>query len=67
MKYAQQQQTALDRLDQALAQLRNLIKRGDIKGALHYMEKGQQPVFHSNIITMQYRKTVSSFLKTFIL
>ena len=40
MKYAQQQQNVLDRLDQALAQLRDLVKRGDTKGALHYMEKG---------------------------
>jgi hypothetical protein len=40
MKYARQTQEALDRLDQALAQLRNLIKRGDNKGAIRFMEEG---------------------------
>ena len=40
MKYARQTQEALDRLDQALAQLRGLIKRGDQKEALHFMEEG---------------------------
>ena len=40
MKYAQQQQNALNRLDQALAQLRTLIKRGENKEALQFMEKG---------------------------
>ena len=40
MKYAQQTQIALDRLDQSLAQLRNLIKRGNNKDALRFMEEG---------------------------
>ena len=40
MQYARQTQEALDRLDQSLAQLRNMIKRGDIKGALQFMEEG---------------------------
>ena len=40
MKYARQTQEALDRLDQALAQLRGLIKRGDQKAALTFMEEG---------------------------
>ena len=40
MKYAQQTQDALDRLDQSLAQLRNLVKRGDQKAALRFMEEG---------------------------
>ena len=40
MKYARQTQEALDRLDQALAQLRGLIKRGDTKSALIFMEEG---------------------------
>ena len=40
MKYAQQQQTALDKLDQALAQLRILIKRNENKAALQFMEQG---------------------------
>ena len=40
MKYARQTQEALDRLDGALAQLRGLIKRGDSKGAIYFMEEG---------------------------
>ena len=40
MKYARQTQEHLDRLDGALAQLRGLIKRGDQKAALEFMEKG---------------------------
>ena len=40
MKYARQTQEALDRLDGALAQLRGLIKRGDQKAALEFMETG---------------------------
>lgn len=40
MKYAQQTQTALDKLDQSLAQLRNLIKRGQNQDALRFMEEG---------------------------
>ena len=41
MKYAAQLQTALDRLDGSLARLRNLIKRGDQKAALQFMEEGE--------------------------
>ena len=40
MKYARQTQEALDRLDQALAQLRGLIKRGDNQAAIQFMEEG---------------------------
>ena len=40
MKYARQTQEALDRLDQALAQLRTLIKRGDNANAIRFMEEG---------------------------
>jgi len=40
MKYAQQTQNALDRLDQSLAQLRGLIKRGQNQDALRFMEDG---------------------------
>jgi len=40
MKYAQQTQNALDRLDQSLATLRTLIKRGQNKDALRFMEEG---------------------------
>jgi len=40
MKYARQTQEALDRLDQSLAQLRNLIKRGQTQDAIRFMEEG---------------------------
>ena len=40
MKYAEQAQTALDNLDQTLAQLRGMIKRGNNGEALNYMENG---------------------------
>ena len=41
MKYARQTQEALDRLDQSLARLRNIIKRGQINEALQFMEEGE--------------------------
>ena len=40
MKYARQTQEALDRLDQALAQLRGFIKRGENQNAIRFMEEG---------------------------
>jgi hypothetical protein len=40
MAYERQLQMAMEKLDGALAQLRNLIKRGDNKGAIHFMEEG---------------------------
>ena len=41
MKYARQVQEHLDRLDQSLRRLRDMIKRGDNQGALRYMEEGE--------------------------
>ena len=41
MQYAQQTQAALDRLDQSLARLRTLIKRGQNQDALRFMEEGE--------------------------
>ena len=41
MKYERQTQIALDRLDQSLARLRNLIKRGENQEALRFMEEGE--------------------------
>ena len=41
MKYARQTQEHLDRLDQSLRRLRDMIKRGDNQGALRYMEEGE--------------------------
>ena len=41
MQYAQQTQVALDRLDQSLARLRGLIKRGENSAAIRFMEEGE--------------------------
>ena len=41
MKYARQTQTALDRLDQSLKTLRDLIKRGQNQDAIRFMEEGE--------------------------
>ena len=41
MKYARQTQEALDRLDQSLARLRGLIKKGQTRDALKFMEEGE--------------------------
>ena len=40
MKYAQQVQDHLDRLDQSLATLRDMVKRGENQNAIRYMEEG---------------------------
>jgi len=40
MKYARQTQAALDKFDQALAQLRGLILKNKNKEAIQFMEKG---------------------------
>ena len=40
MKYARQTQQALDRLDQSLARLRDMIKRGENEAAIRFMEEG---------------------------
>ena len=41
MKYARQTQASLDRLDQSLAKLRDLIKRGENANAIRFMEEGE--------------------------
>ena len=41
MQYARQTQVALERLDQSLARLRNIIRRGQINEALQFMEEGE--------------------------
>ena len=41
MQYAKQTQGALDRLDQSLARLRTLIKRGQNQDAIRFMEEGE--------------------------
>ena len=41
MKYAKQTQGALERLDQSLARLHTMVKRGAQKDALRFMEEGE--------------------------
>ena len=41
MAYERQVNIAMERLDQSLARLRNLIKRGEQKAALRYMDEGE--------------------------
>ena len=41
MKYARQTQDSLDRFDISLRRLRDLIKRGETRNALQYMEEGE--------------------------
>ena len=41
MAYERQVQEHLERLDQSLARLRNLIKRGENETAIRYMEEGE--------------------------
>ena len=57
MKYAGQAQTALERLDESLARLRNLVKRGDQTGALKFMEEGE---LKDRYEELQYIITISS-------
>ena len=40
MAYARQLNEAMERLDQSLAQLRGLIKRGENQSAIRFMEEG---------------------------
>jgi len=41
MKYARQAQTALDKLDMALAKLRTKVKNGQTAEAIQFMENGE--------------------------
>ena len=41
MKYSQQAQTALERLDMSLAKLRTIVKNGQTREALLFMEEGE--------------------------
>ena len=41
MAYERQVQGAMERLDQSLARLRDMIKRGENAAAIHFMEEGE--------------------------
>ena len=57
MAYERQVQEHLERLDQSLARLRNLIKRGENETAIRFMEEGELKEKFSdlqNIIKLSY-------------
>ena len=63
MKYAGQAQGALERLDESLARLRNLVKRGQNEEALRFMEEGQLKDRYEelqNIITISQTGTLGA-------
>ena len=63
MKYGRQLQANLERLDQSLARLRNIIKRGQVQEALHFMEEGELKERYEelqNIITISQTGNVGA-------
>ena len=63
MKYAKQVQGAMDRLDQSLAKLHNLVKRGNQQEALRFMETGELKERYEemqNIITISQTNTLGA-------
>ena len=63
MKYERQTQAALDRVDQSLARLRDLIKRGENQNAIHFMEEGELKDRYEelqNIITISSTGTLGA-------
>jgi hypothetical protein len=65
MKYARQIQEHMDRLDQSLLRLRDMIKRGDNQNAIRYMEEGDLKERYEelqDIINMSKRGTTDDNL-----
>ena len=63
MKYAKQAQVALEGIDQALAQLLNLIKRGENQEAIRFMTEGPLKERYEemqNIITISQTNTLGA-------
>ena len=63
MAYERQVQIAMERLDQSLAQLRNLIKRGQTQQAIQFMEQGDLKDKYEelqNIITISQTGTLGA-------
>ena len=54
MAYKRQLQTALDRLDQGLARVHSLIKRGKNQEAIHFMDNDLKELYEElqNIISI---------------
>ena len=63
MQYAQQTQAALDRLDQSLARLLTMIKRGERQEAILFMTEGELKEKYEelqNIITISSTGTLGA-------
>ena len=63
MAYERQLNIAMERLDQSLAQLRNLIKRGENADAIRFMEEGSLKERYEelqNIITISQTNPLGS-------
>ena len=63
MAYEKQLQIAMERLDQSLAHLRNLIKRGQTQQAIQFMEQGDLKDKYEelqNIITISQTGTLGA-------
>ena len=63
MKYARQTQEALDRLDQSLARLLTMIKRGEQQEAIRFMTEGELKERYGelqNIITISSTGTLGA-------
>ena len=63
MAFERQLQIAMDRLDQSLARLRNLIKRGENNAAIHFMEEGELKERYEelqNIVTVSKTGTLGA-------
>ena len=54
MAYKQQLQIALERLDQGLARVHSMVKRGENEKAIHYMENNLKELYEElqNIISI---------------
>ena len=63
MRYGRQLQSALDRLDESLARLHTMVKRGEQKAALRFMQEGELKERYEelqNIITISQTGTMGA-------
>lgn len=63
MRYGRQLQSALDRLDESLARLHTMIKRGEQKEALRFMQEGELKERYEelqNIVTISQTDTMGA-------
>lgn len=60
-RYQQQMNTAMERLDQGLARVHSLVKRGKNADAIHFMENDLKDLYEElqNIINIEPRNDAS--------